>query len=69
MIVTADELEANIARYLDIAQDEDIVITRRGVQIARITTDAEQRMAMAKSLFGILPSTASEADIAEERMR
>jgi prevent-host-death family protein len=69
MIVTSDELEANVAQYLDIAQSEDIVITRHGIQIARIIVDSEQRIAMAKSLFGILPSTASETDIVEERMK
>jgi antitoxin (DNA-binding transcriptional repressor) of toxin-antitoxin stability system len=69
MIVTADELEANVAQYLDIAQGEDIIITRQGIQIARITADAEQRIATAKSLFGILPSTANENDIVEERMK
>jgi len=56
MFITATELKTNIGKYLSLASKEDIIITKNGKSIAKLTNTNEDKVAMAKSLFGILPS-------------
>lgn len=54
MIITATELKMNIGKYLALAAQEDIYITKNGKNIAKLTNTQEDRIVMAKSLFGAL---------------
>ena len=37
--ITATEFQNNVGKYLKLVKDEDIIITRNGVQVARLTSD------------------------------
>ncbi|MDD4403136.1 MAG: type II toxin-antitoxin system prevent-host-death family antitoxin [Desulfitobacteriaceae bacterium] len=56
MLITATELKNNMGRYLELAAKEDIIITKNGKRIVKLTRAVEDRMIVAKSLIGILPS-------------
>jgi len=69
MFITATELKTNIGKYLSLASKEDIIITKNGKSIAKLTNINEDKVAMAKSLFGILPSDATLEQAREERLK
>lgn len=56
MSITATELKKNPGKYLLLAETEDIYITRNGRVVARLSNPNQDRVAVAKSLFGILSS-------------
>ncbi|WP_148510970.1 type II toxin-antitoxin system Phd/YefM family antitoxin, partial [Hungatella hathewayi] len=56
MTITATELEKNLGKYLLLAEKEDVYITRNGKVVAKLTNPYQNRVDMAKSLFGILPA-------------
>ena len=69
MLITATELKTNIGKYLAAADKEDIIITKNGKGIARLTSIGGDKVAIARSLFGILPRDASIKQAREERLR
>ena len=54
MTVTATEFKKNLGKYLDMAIEEDVLITKNGKPIAKLSNPYEERLEIAKSLFGIL---------------
>jgi prevent-host-death family protein len=56
MSITATELKVNLGKYLMLAETEDIYITRNGKIVAKLTNPYQDRVDVAKSLFGILPN-------------
>ena len=68
MLVTATEFKNNIGRYLSIVTDEDILITKNGKNIARLTKTTQDKSELAKSLFGIIPPDVSLKQAKEERL-
>ena len=52
MIVTLSELKSNVGKYVNLAEKQDIYITRNGKQEAKIV-GANHGVADMKSLFGI----------------
>ena len=69
MLITATEFKTNIGKYLAIASKEDIIITKNGKSIAKLTNPLEDKIAVAHSLFGILPKDASIEKAREERLK
>ena len=67
MSITATELKANLSKYLQLSATEDIYITRNGKVISKLTNPFQERVAVAKSLFGILPDDITEDEAREER--
>lgn len=59
MSVTATELKENLSKYLLLSATEDIYITRNGKIISKLTNPFQNRVDVAKSLFGVLPENAS----------
>ena len=55
MFITATELKQNLGKYLLMAEREDVYITRNGKVVAKLSNPYQDRVDMAKSLFGILP--------------
>ena len=55
MSITATELKQNLGRYLLQAATEDIYITKNGKVVAKLSNPNQDRVNMAKSLFGVLP--------------
>lgn len=68
MSITATELKANLSKYLMLSATEDIYITRNGKVISKLTNPFQERVAVAKSLFGILPDDITEEKAREERL-
>ena len=68
MSITATELKMNLGKYLMLAEKEDIYITKNGKVIAKLTNPFQDRVDMAKSLFGILPSDITLEEAREERL-
>lgn len=69
MSITATELKLNLGKYLVLAETEDIYITRNGKVVAKLCNPFQDRVDMAKSLFGILPSDISLEESREERLK
>lgn len=69
MSVTATELKSNLGMYLMLAQKEDVYITRNGKVVAKLTNPYQDRVEMAKSLFGVLPADLTPEQVREERLR
>jgi len=68
MLITATEFKTNIGKYLTLAANEEIIITKNGKSIAKLTNTNEDKVEVAKSLFGILPGDASLEQAREERL-
>lgn len=68
MSITATELKMNLSKYLMLAEKEDIYITRNGKVVAKLSNPYQDRVDMAKSLFGILPQAMTLEQANEERL-
>ncbi len=68
MSITATELKVNLSKYLLLAQTEDVFITRNGKVIAKLTNPYQDRVDVAKSLFGVLSSDITLEEAREERL-
>ena len=68
MSITATDLKSNLGKYLLLAATEDIFITKNGKVIAKLSNPHQDRVDMAKSLFGILPDDVSLEEAREERL-
>lgn len=68
MSITATELKTNLAKYLTLAETEDIYITRNGKVIAKLSNPYQDRVDIAKSLFGVLSSDVTLEEAKKERL-
>lgn len=68
MSITATELKANLSKYLLLSATEDIFITKNGKVVAKLTNPFQERVDIAKSLFGIIPSDITLEEAREERL-
>ena len=68
MSITATELKMNLGKYLMLAEKEDVYITKNGKVVAKLTNPFQDRVDMAKSLFGILPADITLEEAREERL-
>jgi prevent-host-death family protein len=68
MSITATELKTNLGKYLLMAATEDVFITRNGKVVAKLTNPYQDRVNIAKSLFGVLPSDLSLEEAREEKL-
>lgn len=68
MSITATELKENLSKYLLLSATEDIYITRNGKVISKLTNPFQERVAIARSLFGVLPSDVTAEENREERL-
>lgn len=68
MSITATELKNNLGKYLLLSETEDIFITKNGKVVAKLTNPHQDRVEVAKSLFGILPMDADVEAARSERL-
>lgn len=69
MLITATELKANFGKYLALAASQEIIITKNGKSIAKLTSASADRIAALDGLVGIVANTApSDDDIKKERL-
>lgn len=69
MLITASEFKSNLSKYLLLASEQDIYITQYGKVIAKLTSPFQERVEIAKSLFGVIPSETTLEETKEERLR
>ena len=68
MSITATELKQNLGRYLLMAATEDVFITKNGKVVAKLSNPNQDRVNMAKSLFGDLPQDITLEEAKNERI-
>lgn len=68
MSITTTELKANLSKYLLLSATEDIFITRNGKIISKLSNPFQNRVDVAKSLFGVLPADITAEEAREERI-
>ena len=68
MSITATELKLNLGKYLMLSATEDIFITKNGKVVAKLTNPNQDRVDMAKSLFGVLPQDITLEEAKRERL-
>ena len=69
MSITATELKLNLNKYLLLASEQDIYITQYGKVVAKLTSPFQERVDIAKSLFGVIPSNITLEEAKEERLQ
>jgi len=69
MIITATEFKSNIGKYLSLVAEQDIFITKNGKSIAKLTSTKQDRVELAKSLFGIAKGSEMTLEQAREERR
>ena len=57
MLITATEFKTNIGKYLTLVNEEEIIITKNGKGIAKLSPLKEDKVKMVESLFGLFPMT------------
>ena len=67
MSITATELKLNLGKYLKLAEQEDIYITRNGKIVAKLSNSNADRVEMANSLLGVIPPDITVKEAREER--
>lgn len=69
MLITATELKENIGKYLALVENEDIVITKNGKQIAKLTGIKKDGTLLTDSLIGVISDPAVDPTrLREERL-
>ena len=70
MKVNTTELRRHLSDYLAMANKEEIIITNKGIEIARIISPKQAKKSSLNNLVGILPSLTDEEieDIKNERI-
>ena len=68
MSITATELKENLGKYLQMASTEEIFITKNGKVVAKLSNPYQDRIEMARSLSGSVPSDITLEEAREERL-
>ena len=77
MQVSLTDLKVNIGKYVDLAETEDVIITKYGKPAAKIirfdkepwfTKEIPGQIASVEQLFGTLPSDVDLDDVKRERL-
>ncbi len=68
MYITATELKENLGKYLLLSAAEDIYISKNGKIISKLSNPFQDRVAIAKSLFGSIPADMTLEEAREERL-
>ena len=68
MRISVSELKANAGKYVMMAVERDIFITKNNKQIAKLTTARIDKMDSAKTLIGALPGDMDYDEQRKERI-
>jgi prevent-host-death family protein len=68
MIVNSTEIQNNFGKYLEIASSEEIVITKKGIPVARLLGMDETLSFLSDRLIGLVPADVDEKKAKEEKM-
>ena len=67
--ISISELKTNTGKYVALAQKQDIFITKNGKVMAKLTTAKPDKLAAARSIFGILDDPIDVKEAREEKYR
>jgi len=68
MQISVSELKVNVGKYIDMAEGQDIFITKNGKQVAKIVSTKIDKVAAMRSIFGIIPANAELDKAKAERL-
>lgn len=77
MQISLSDLKINVGKYVDLAETEEVVITKYGKPAAKIirydrepwyTKQMPDKITSVEQLFGTLPSDVDLADVKKERL-
>ena len=77
MQVSLSDLKVNVGKYVDLAEIEDVIITKYGKPAAKIirfdkepwfTKEIPEQITSVEQLFGTLPSDVDLDDVKRERL-
>ena len=68
MIVNSTKVQNNFGKYLELAAEQEIIITKNGTAVARLISMEAQKKSLSEQLRGIIPSDVDEKSIKAERM-
>ena len=69
MVITATEFKTNLGKYITLADMEDIIITRNGRGVAKLTNARDAKLVALHSMRGVLKGMdISAGDIRAERL-
>ena len=66
MVITATELKNNLGKYISMADTEDIIITKNGNGVARLTNAKDSKLLALRSLRGVLKDKEMNLDNARK---
>ena len=69
MIVSSTEVQNNFGKYLDLATQEEVVITKNGQMVARLVGMKKTVSFLSDRLVGLIPSDIDENALKDERLR
>jgi antitoxin (DNA-binding transcriptional repressor) of toxin-antitoxin stability system len=69
MLVNSTEVQNNFGKYLELAESQEIVITRNGKPVARLVGMGGAMRFLADGLVGLIPPDADEGAARRERLR
>jgi len=61
--ITATDFKANLGKYLALAEREDIVITKSGKSVVKLSGVKQDKVKDMESLFGIIPWNGEDIDL------
>ena len=68
MIVTLIEAQNNFGRYIELANEQEIIVTKNGSPVARIIGIKGDTPFLSDKLVGIIPIYVSEKEAKDERL-
>ena len=68
MVVNSTEMQNNFGKYLELASEREIVITKNGLPVARLLGMEKTVSFLVDSLVGIVPHDVDEKSVKNERL-
>lgn len=68
MIINSSEFQNNVGKYLELAEGQEIVITRNGSPVARLMGMKKTVSFLSDQLVGLIPPDISEGNEKAERL-
>ena len=68
MTITATELKNDLSKYLQLAESEEVFITKNGRVMCKLSSPYVDKMALVDSLVGILKTEVTVEEGKEERI-
>lgn len=70
MAITATELKNNLGKYLELAEKEDVFITKNGKVIVKLCSPYKSQLDSVHRLYGIIKDDGkSDEELRDERIR